>query len=303
MTTTLTCAVCGAATQTYLCAKHLNEIREALRSLPTDLADLEAVATRQAKGPLGLGDPGRQWTPQSTSDTDARADLPARLRRTAGPIALPSTPWPYAPHASDMAWAVINTVSTWWRHICETRGLPADGDPRVGLLRNLDAIGLDEAAAQIHDELTSIRDAVDRAVIGRMVETKFLGRCDLPDIRVIVEDDALLPTLGYCGAEMYAKVNDKVFVCEVCGATYDVVQRRADLAERIADEWQRPYLIAAGLTELDQPVKVETLYKWISRKLVKQVGIDDEGHALYRVGDVQAMVQLQRERHARRASA
>lgn len=303
------CVVCGARTDLALCFGCADQIVGALNDLPGDLIDLEAVATRQARGPMGMGDPEREWRPDKGEPRS--------------PFALVSTPWPFAPGAADMMWVVQNTVSTWWRHIRESRGVhipkgPAcaecihftcllirhRNDPRALLIDCIDSIRVDVAAHQLHDEITSLSRRIDSAVVGRRAADQFLGSCDLADVRVDFDNAGnLRPRLGTCGADLYAREGDREVECSMCGAVYDVTQRKKELAEKVDDQWARPHVIANGLTSLEEPVRPETLRKWIERGHVKQVGMDDDGHALYRVGDVRVRIALARQRQADRASA
>jgi hypothetical protein len=315
----MSCDVCGGKSDAYLCRGCLEQIEGALIDLPGDLDDLEAVMSRQARGPMGLGDPEREWHPSQAESSE----LPAWLRSLQGPIALPCTPWPIAPGAADLRWAVWNTLTTWWRHLAESRRFrtptgPAcnrcrhwscamirdRGDARALLLLNVDSLALDEAASAAHDELTWLHRAIDRATVGHREPDVYAGRCDLADVRVSQDEDgALRPEVATCGADLYARKDDHEVQCRTCGAVYDLADRKRELADKVDDQWARPHLIASGLTTLDERVKVDTLYKWIERGDVKQVACDDAGHALYRVGDVRERIALMRDWKANRASA
>jgi len=327
-----TCVVCQARTDTALCAGCTSEIEKVLAEIPADHADLTAVATRQATGPLGLGDNrgGRQWT---------------------GPFedgSLGDSPWVYAPGAADQLWAMENTLTTWARHLAETNGLELPDTAMVErfttttwvpirrnravcvnihtivaavpvepsviiaarwLQSNLALIRRDQAAYEIHDELTALAVENQTWILGRSEPTVFAGKCDAPDVRVDVNGDTLRPRVAVCGADLYAHEGDDTVRCGACGQSYPLAKRREMIRERLADEWARAQVIADALTTNDEPLNAATLRSWIlrdsklskgrratvDRPLILQVGIDDDGHPLYRVGDVRARIAWSRE--------
>lgn len=327
------CVVCQARTDAALCDNCTAEITKTLAEIPADLTNLTAVATRQAAGPLGLGDSraGRQWD---------------------GPLAegsLGDAPWVYAPGAADQLWALDNTLTTWARHIAETHDLelPAVRPPerftvttRLTVRRNrmhlhvdtqvttaphepaglvaarwllahAHLIRVDQAAYEIHDELTALAAENTLWTFGRSVPTLFAGKCDAPDVRVDFTDGATLtPRVSTCGADLYAHEGDDDVRCQTCGHTYRLEQRRALILEKMNDQWCRAQLIADSLTTNDEPINASTLRTWIERDakltvhgratvgrpLILQVGIDDDGQPLYLVSDVRARIAWSRER-------
>lgn len=353
MTTGPECVVCHATKPgARLCRRCTDDLERVLAELPAQHDDLQAVATRQAAGPLGLGDNthGRQWT---------------------GPFepgSLGDAPWVFAPGAADQLWALENTVTTWASHL----GMTITEQPgerftiRCGIIirRNrahlwtdttvasvprqpvaliaarwlfahLTEIRNDEDAEQLHDELTALAMENARWTIGHHGETIFAGTCDAPDIRVaqfvtagpecrpftcghqscsLIRSRAIRhvsPRVGRCGADLYAPKGASEVKCRACGQAYPMIGQRGEIEDKLDDQWARPHLIADSLTTLDEPVNAATLRKWIERDaklaprvartgvpaphpMVLQRGIDDDGHALYRVGDVRARVAWSR---------
>jgi hypothetical protein len=136
----------------------------ARRTSPPTSATCSSSPPGRPSGPLGLG--------RQASGTAVRGG------------SLGDAPWDFAPGAADQLWAIANTVSTWARHLAETRKIPGpvaqrgrgpipDRSPSTAtgpldhvrrmftpspdqpirtvidwLLDNLDAIRLDEAAAR-----------------------------------------------------------------------------------------------------------------------------------------------------------
>jgi hypothetical protein len=170
------------------------------------------------------------------------------------------------------------------------------------LLGAVDSIRMDEAAAQIYDEITYAHAQALR-IIDRPEPEVYAGRCDSADVRVSAENGQLRPEVGECGADLYARLGDKAVNCQACGAVYDLAERKRELLDRVDNEWARPHVIANALTSLDEPITPETLRKWIERGHIKQVAIDDHGKALYRVGDVRARIALLREVKAERLAS
>lgn len=61
--------------------------------------------------------------PGSAVEAGEARILPPHLRTASGPIALPATGLPLDLAAADLLGVARNTISTWCRHLCETRGL------------------------------------------------------------------------------------------------------------------------------------------------------------------------------------
>lgn len=328
------CRVCESSTDGFLCSRCLGEIERALGDLPADLADLQLVATRQARGPLGLG--------HGHYAEGGRNGVPA-----VGIEAVTDEPWVFAWGAADQLWAVGNTLSTWVRHICESRGLeppqasrgrwsehsavviranralelrrwreftPAPEQPftlLVGWLLNPDvltAIRYDEAAEQIHEQLTGLQRENHRWIVGRGMPM-FAGRCDAADVRAEMDQDGTItPRVGVCGADLYGYLTEKVVRCQACSAEYDLAERKRWMLDQVDEQWAPAQLIADALTTLDEPVNASTLRTWIDRDagltrpaerpLIRQVAVDDDGRPLYRVGDVRARIAWSRARRA-----
>lgn len=303
---TLTCTVCQASTDAALCKRCTAEIERALAELPADLADLQAVATRQAAGPLGLGhghycervDPREAWQP-----SDAPTD----------------EPWVFAAGAADQLWAVGNTLSTWIRHLCESRGIesprasrgtwttrrrlritrnrahwwvervfiPSTDQPLSvlidWLLSNLDAVRCDVAAAQIHDELTSLPIENRRWIMLPPPEEEFHGLCDSPDVRADLIDGAITPRVSTCGTRLWSREKAQRIDCPTCGATYTRAERQASMLAELVDTLGTVRQVAATLTTLGRPVTVNQINHWVKRGQIAARGTVPR---MVRIGDV-----------------
>jgi hypothetical protein len=345
----LLCDVCDAGTDARLCLGCTAELEQALAELPADLTDLQAVATLQAAGPMGLGDPRRQWEGRPTAD------------------ALDVMPWVFAPGASDLIWTAANTLTTWVRHLCESRGLevpPVNGGyssvRRFGIVRNracwltvrvfapyasqplgpiatwllanLNAIRQDEAAAQIHDEITWLHQSMDAAIVGRAGLEEFYGRCESPDVRVRparpvaapigprcygltscghgscdeIRDaetgHPLVTVLGRCNADLYAEPDADVIECRACGVGYTAAERKKAVREQGRDTIGTVSEVVAALTKLGRAVHVETVNSAIRRGRIQVRGLNGHSHRLVRVGDVEAYLDETAARVAERTA-
>lgn len=331
------CTVCGSRTQTFLCDKCANEVRDVLLHIPRDLADLRAVETRQASGPLGLGHRRLQW--ESAPEDGA----------------LPVTPWPQSIGAQEQVWAIENTLTTWARDLAETRKVDVPQAPvtvrrfrvdRHGsvtltvrehgsaevaaqwLMANLNSIRMDESAAAIHDEITGLARENDKSIVGRGLEV-FAGRCDAPDIFEDPDTGQITVTDRICNVALYGHEGEDTVKCDGCGMVYDLAERieKRD-REQINEQLARPHAIANALGFVEDdgigepvryvPLTPVLLRKWIQRDaeaepspegpackscghrtctlirraLIIVKGYDDEGHSLYRIGDVRARLEL-----------
>lgn len=301
------CQVCEAdARGAFLCKPCTRQLEQAIAELPADLADLQAVATRQAAGPLGLGH-GRQWDGPPADG------------------ALGDAPWDYAPGAADQLWAAGNTLSTWIRHLCETRKVdppqaargtwttrreltvarnrwawrvtpvftPSPEQP-VGplctwLLDNLDAIRYDEAAGQIHDEITGLHEENRRWAIGKAGTEDYYGLCDATQVGFELGDDGqLVPVAATCGADLYATEGEQRVKCGACGTPYTLAQRRLALRVELADSIGTIREVVAALLHVGRYVSAEGINSAIRRGRVPVRGVNGHGHRIVRVGDVES---------------
>lgn len=305
--TRIACAVCQAATDAALCRRCTDEIERALAELPADLENLEAVATGQAAGPVGLGDAAHQW------------DGP----RSDG--ALGDAPWVFAPGAADQLWVVGNTLSTWIRHLCEQRGcavprlvtvdtiaargsltrgavfsstasVAASADAARWLLAHLDSIRLDVAAAQIHDELTALPVENRRWITLPPPAEEFHGLCDAPDVRAELDGDHVTPRISTCGTRLWSREGAQRIDCPVCGASYSRAERQTSMLKELTDTLGTVRQVAATLTSLGRSVTVKQIDHWVRRGFVANRGGMPK---LVRVGDVLD----QREAFLKRAAA
>jgi hypothetical protein len=194
------------------------------------------------------------------------------------------------------------------RSVSMARATTPDQWVAMFLLRTAESIRFNIDGPEIAGDVQFLIDALQKARDRRAPEC-FAGRCDAPDVRVdIVAGTTISPHVAACGAEMFYRFEDTEVKCPACGAVYDVVERKAFLVESMAEEWARPKVIANSLSSLDLGVTAATIDLWVHRAKARreknkplepgdffQLGIDDDGKPLYRVGDVIVRVEIARQ--------
>lgn len=286
----MTCHVCHARADANLCRVCTKQLEQAIAELPALYTELTVTVTRQDRG---VGQPLYAMNARRLQQPGEHYDE--------GTTTLPSTPWPFSWDASNVRWTVVQTLAYW---TTEFGGAP--------LLAVLDDIRRSDTAAQLFEEITSLREQILTA-IDRPDPDLFAGRCTATNVDVRDIDGLIVSTLDVCGTELMARTGDDTVTCPRCRRVYPLTEKRAEIRGMLPDQWARAHVIADALTELEQPVNASTLRTWIerdardaerfppgdvrrpSRPLVLQVGVDDEGRPLYRVGDVQARIEWARE--------
>lgn len=236
---------------------------------------------------------GEAWT------TIARL---SRFDRSPGRSA--ERPLPFSWEAADATWAAANTLTTWARHIADTRGipLPEPAGPMHGpvcraqpchhhtcaritsrsrehpmaavatwLTRQLGWLRHRPEAAEAFDELTDACRLAVRTVDNPPVRW-YAGPCD-------------------CGVDLYAAPSARWVRCRDCGTEHDANARREWLLHLAEDQLARASLVAAALTALGLPTKDATVRKWAERGRLIPHGTDHHGRPLYRFGDVLALAR------------
>jgi hypothetical protein len=319
------CRACRApAGDAYLCDGCTTLLEQTIAELPAKLRELEVTVTRQAR--VGNTPRARLDAVELLAAEAEHRSVPARLRGRDARIALAETRLPFHEEAAHLATLASDGVRSWALLVAATRGLtiPRTSSPQdrcVWLVANMPDVRQVEAAVKILRRAGQLSRRID-GMVDRHAPDVFAGRCDAKIMTTISDHrHVLVPAVVPCGTDLYAHDGDQRVDCGSCGTGYDVAALRATMREKVADVWARPHTIANALTGLDEPVKPDTLRKWIERDktarerwqtgdgpeptwpLVLQVGIDDDGRALYRVGDVQARIAWQRERTDTRRSA
>lgn len=203
--------------------------------------------------------------------TIARLDrIGATTRRTD-----PAPPMPVNQQAADDYHAVLNTITTWARHVSEQRGFdlpPANRRPlsvAAGWLAlHIDWVRHRPEAEEAFDELNYACQLMSRIV-------------DRPPTRVVVGQCG-------CGQYLYALPRAVEVRCQACGTTYGVEASRAMLREALNQMIFTAAEIATlattlGLTDRrDQARKLINV--WSNRGQI--VSHDYMGEPAYRFGEV-----------------
>lgn len=228
----------------------------------------------------------------------------ARAEHVGGPSA--ERPLAFAWDASDLRWALENTVTTWARVVVEEK--PNVSDP-AGLSTGLVAAWLTgqvewlrhhPAAAEAVDEITACVYRAKRAIDIRP-ERLYAGPCTTKD-----------ESGRECKHDLYADPSSAVVTCPACRTRYDVAERKAWLMETARD-----HLATASeasrlcWTMLGDLVTTAMVRGYVRRgKLASHAVRVENGRdvALYRIGDVIDAAQAARfdereERATRRAGA
>jgi hypothetical protein len=222
-----------------------------------------------------------------------------------GRITLPTTALPFTGDAAALYSQAVNACVTWARHIAETRGVPGPtaSTPATSVLAActwlvayIDAIRMDEAAGEMFARLTDLEASID-ATVDRTEPDLYAGKCDKPDVRSDLIDGRIVTRTATCGAELYARMDAAKVKCQACGAEYEMAARREWLLAQIPDVIESTAAIANGLTSLLEPVTPSMIRQMAFRHEIVARGSDGKG-ALYRVGDVLAVLVRRAERKA-----
>lgn len=308
---TTTCRACGATAQAWLCDTDTIDLETAIADLPALCEDLAIAMTRQSR----------------TYRPNRPATEPAEDWRGADG-ALLTTPLPIDIAAADLLGKARSTLTTWIRHLAETRGIPVriDDATRAGLtawlLRNIDAVRHDEAAGVIHQQLTALRDEMRRA-IDSAPSRIFAGPCtniaDRVTVTIVGGTRWTQTETGPCGRDLYAmpwrrddgaKGEPRNIRCDGhrgdgkgCGASYTYAEREDFLRDSIEDALMPLDVLRAAVPKLFPAVvmpSAATWRSWLFRGRIEARGVDRQGRELVRGGDVMVLLWDERERPGRR---
>lgn len=267
---------CGRPTNDFLCTACVTELVTALRELAFGMTsggqrrpgladDLQAVVARLTTRRSGLG-------------------VVSRSAETA---------LPFHAAASELAWVMDNTLSTWaWdfaethRHLHPRWSTVTEAAEWMASYPNL--LALHPAAEQMHDEITHLVHQV-RSMVDIAPERIYLGPCGEKVEGVV------------CTEDLYALPSRTTVHCGVCGAAWNVEERREWLLEQVEDQLATAPEIARALPTLGQPVSVDRIRVWAHRgELSKKPAhpLDPRRRPRYRIGDVLDLITRMACKHA-----
>lgn len=310
------CDRCGRKTDLFVCSHCTTEARRQLHDLRWWINRLIESVVGQVK----LGDGGRRGTRANElhgDDTLAAhiepfpkdSDEPARPsdRRARARAALHHAlaTGHVNGRASDELDRVRNTLGTWIRDICETRGVEMPQlNTAVAMatwLRNHHTvIGHMEAAKEFCEDIDVAIHRIER-IVNRPTPPHPIGPCitdPAPDeILTKRREDGDRATR--CGFALSAAHKATTVKCPQCGETADVEDVVAhNLAEQDETLVTVRNLVDVVLPRLDEHVPRRTVEGWITRGWLTVHGHDDQGRQMVRIGEARK-VRRERPRHAR----
>lgn len=191
-------------------------------------------------------------------------------------------PLPYAPRASDLRWALENTITTWARVIHEEKPTPLPDVASVGLLAawmtgHVEWLRHHPAAVEAVEEITSIVGQGMRAVDVRP-NLLYAGPCSIEDGPKV------------CGHDLYADPMSAVVICSACDRRYDVAQRKEWLMDTARDHLATATEASRLCWTLKGDLVTTAMIRGYVRrgKLASHATRSENGRdvALYRIGDV-----------------
>lgn len=317
---------CGALTDAWLCTSCALELKLAIKALPGLMHETSLLATGQTR----VYRAARRAVPTDEELADVEEEyawrlalIPTHLRSRDGRVTLPATRAVVNLAARDRLDQAWTTLTTWARHLLETRGSreqPGSTPAQVAawLADRVNAIRHDEAAEQAFTELTRLREQLTR-LVDRAPSRIYAGPCH-------VETDA-----ARCDRPLYAWFSvwqasrdepgedERVVVCdgyrppgdkqwdpadEGCGAEHTPADRAEWIIAEMDDRldtlafWQQwlPLLLPA----LTWPNR-STWWRWVNpprgqtaRLVAKSLTRDAE--ELFRGGDIIDLVEREQAR-------
>jgi hypothetical protein len=278
-------------------------LRESLIALPWWIERLAEAAVGQVR----LGDGGRGSTRREPfkGDDAAPENDPALLRRflAAGRVNA---------RASDLLDEITNTLSTWVRHICETRGIEVPGIGRttqmacaIWLSQNVGAIACDEAAGEAFSELCGLTSRIE-TVINRPIPPRDCGPCpSIVDACKPSRDpkvaDCEMAHPHRCGTSLLAPHGDTWVKCPKCKGLHEVESLITRLLNETAYmQFTIPELCEVALPRLEEVVPRATLHHWHAKGWLQPKGwrrVRGKTIPLFVLADVR---RLRRERAVKR---
>lgn len=299
MTDAPTCERCGDRIHdtAYVCARDADWLRADLELVAKVAGEVWTTVARLDRiERLGRGERVEEDTscgcPQCTSAEEPDG-------------ALYPTPWPVSLTAGERHDAAVNELTTWVRHVAETRGisgplyatLSASGVQKVHplaacaawLTGQLDWLRHRPEAAEAFDALVGACRVIV-GVVDRSPDKVLVGQCPC---QVVRED-------GEPAQCLYAVRGAAMVTCRDCGTTYNVDSAR-DLLRRRLDQG---LYTAAEIALLSVYLGVaqgrdttrKLINKWASRGLL--VVHDYQGEPAYRFGEVVGRLAAAQRRSA-----
>ena len=286
------CQVCTADTDAFLCRACLNEIDRAIGDMTSLMHEVSLVATKQTNVYRSSGRPDSQQR-ETEAWNEEQAQIAAWLRSKDGRVALPSTALMVNLDARELLWVAGNTLSGWTRHLAESRATetPTAAGMIGWLLTYVESIRWDEAAGEMHDEITSLHRDLERAV-DRSLDRVFAGPCT-GEVAEGVQ----------CGLDLYfAGPKAESIKCdgwrspgqEGCGATYTITERREWLIGSLDDALVTVDDMLNALPSLFPELMIprrHSVNSWIRDKRIISHGKNYVGEPTFVGGELLALIR------------
>lgn len=184
----------------------------------------------------------------------------------------------FAREEADLLWVVRNTCDA-WAHALDASGMTWAPYERPStayaagaryLHAYLSEVLRMPELPQLVGEFVALAHACERA-IDRPGERVYVGPCD--------ED----------GRDLYAYPDQDTVKCR-CGKTFDVWSRRLEMLEAAEERLLPAVDVSRALTTLGVEVTPERIRQWQTRGKLHPVPGPWGGRAMYRVGDVRALL-------------
>lgn len=203
----------------------------------------------------------------------------ARQGRSGGGSGGDRHPLPVDLGAAETAWAVTNTVTTWARHVAETRGEPLLTYDLAGaaawLAGQMEWLRCQPEASEALDELADACALAVR-VVDRRADRWYAGPCVL------------------CAEDLYALPGAATIRCPRCQAKHDAQERREQLLVAAQDRLVHAELIGRALIALGWETMTAARVRGLVRRgRVVERGQDSARRTLYRLGDVVGVMRAQ----------
>lgn len=269
------CAACSRATELFLCWDCAKTLKSRLDSVNWLAPELDLTLARQTRATV-------------------QADRVGGSQEQRLPFHQP---------ASESGWVLHNTLSTWARDLCETRGIdyiplgylpplppgfvgplrpgtrhvPADFiDSTAGiaawLAHHIMAIASSESAGECFDEISAAVAGAQR-VIDRPAGRLYVGPCGevFNGVR--------------CTADLYVSLSRPESTCPVCGATHSVKSRRDELQRQVRGILGTAAELARLLPWiLDAPITRKRITYYANKHMITERHVG--GERMFQVGEV-----------------
>lgn len=193
--------------------------------------------------------------------------------------------------ASEDAWIITNTATSWAGHISVQRGMPVPERRHIAreaivltfIATHIDWLAHRPEAPDAFDELHSAINLI-RHNIDTNAGLLYLGPCDT------------------CHRDLYTREGTTTATCPGCATTYDVTDRRDWLLQQADDRLERAADICRALSGFGIDITRHRLKQWEYAGLLIAKGHDHLNRPLYRVGDVVDVSRRMLEKRASHAS-